>query len=329
MLARFSQTEQKWIAAVALVTAVLVVGLGTPQHADNFDVDHDAHAYTLELLAGGVPYHQAMHEAMVVRDGGPSGSARSFRLPTMFWIWSVLPDAYWSLLAAIVVVGMALIWLLPHRPLVVPVLGLYLAVNAFPNLVDRGWHGQWLTVELWAVQVALLAIAFWWRRRDRAAAGAATLSAFMREHLLLLLVGGALAAWRQRRPVWPWLTGLGLFAAFYAWHTWQASPFVVDVGYEQPLFLDGGLRSVGAMSGFGLPAAVLVGPVLMLVALWRTRRDWMPLPLLTLPLGGLFVLRSYWGLMVVPVAILVAVAVPSKPPNPQQADLDTRIQRDK
>ena len=59
------------------------------------------------------------------------------------------------------------------------------------------------------------------------------------------------------------------------------------------------------MSGFGLPLAWLTGPLLLAGAAWRSRQDVMPVALLALPVTGLVVARPYWGLMVVPVSLLV------------------------
>jgi hypothetical protein len=190
--------------------------------------------------------------------------------------------------------------------LLVPFLALYLAVNSFPQL-DRGWQAQWLSVELWAVLLALATIGFWWRRMELPAAAAAVGAALLREHLVLLVVGGALQAWREKRPMWPWIGGLEVFAVAYLAHMAMAMPFVADEGYEAPLWWTGGLTEVATMAGFGLPMALVLGPMLIVAAVWRSRSEFLPVPLLLLPLAGLVGARPYWGLMVVPVAIAVIV----------------------
>jgi hypothetical protein len=301
-MGRFSSNEQRTIAAV--VTLTVLIGwsiLAGP--ADTVDVDHRAHEATVAGLDDG--YYRAMTDAMMERDDGPSGSVRAWRLPTLFWLWSMIGTQWWTYLVVLAFGCIALIWLLP-RPLLVPFLALYLAVNSFPHL-DRGWQAQWLTVELWAVLLACAAVAFWWRQMELPAAAAAVGAALLREHLVLLVAGGAVQAWRKNRPLWPWIGGLGLFAVAYAIHTVMALPFVADVGFEAPLWWTGGLAEAAAMAGFGLPASSLVGPALIGFALWRSRRDLMPMPLLLLPLTGFVGARPYWGLMVVPVAIVVLV----------------------
>jgi hypothetical protein len=305
MMGRFSLTEQRWIATGTIILAVLFVALASPAGPDTVDVDHAAHAATLATM-GEVGYHQAMNDAMVVRDGGPSGSVRAFRLPTMFWIWSTLPDIYWTYVPLLMMVMIALAWLIA-RPLVAPAIALYLIVQAYPHLDDRGWQAQWLTVELWAVLPALGAVALWHRRHDLPAAALATCAAFLREHLALLVVGGAVQAWREQRRVWPWLVGLVSFAGYYLWHAARSLPFVAEIGFEQALFGRGAISHVGLMAGFGLPASVVFGPLLVGIALWRSGRGLMTVGLLLLPLAGLITSRPYWGLMVVPVAMLVAV----------------------
>jgi hypothetical protein len=98
-----------------------------------------------------------------------------------------------------------------------------------------------------------------------------------------------------------------VFAIAYASHAVMATPFVADQGYEAPLWWTGGPVEAATMAGFGLPMPLVVGPVLVLVALWRSRRDLMLAPLLLLPLAGLLGARPYWGLMVVPVALALLV----------------------
>jgi hypothetical protein len=304
-MGQFSLKGQRWIATAAIILGVLFVALATPSAPDTVDLDHGAHAATLKAM-GEVGYYQAMNDAMVVRDGGPSGSVRSFRLPTVFWAWGALPNVFWAYVPLLMLVMIALAWGV-RRPLVAPVIALYLIAQAFPYLDDRGWHGQWLTVEIWAVLPAMGAVILWHRRRDLAAAAFATAAAFLREHLVLLLMGGAVQAWREQRRVWPWLLGLISFAAYYLWHATQALTFVAEVGFEEPLFANGAVAHIGLMAGFGLPLSVVLGPQLIGFALWRCRKDLMTVGLLLLPLSGLLTLRSYWGLMIVPVAMLIAV----------------------
>jgi hypothetical protein len=313
----FSVTEQRIVATAAVLLAVFGLALLPPEVPERFDLDHTAHAAAIEQMRAGAPYHDAMHEAMVVRDGGPSGAVRSFRLPTVFQLWVGLPDHYGSYVVLLAVVGAALVWLLPRGPLIVLPIVLYLIVMAYPRL-EAGWVGFWLTVELWAVLPALVAVGAWWRRGDHAAAFAALLAASMREHLVLLLFGGLLAAWRQGRVRWPWMVAIGCFAALYTWHTAQALPFIADVGWEAPLFGYGTPGNVARMAGHGLPAGPVTGLLLMGTALWRSRSDPLPVPLLLLPLSGLIVGRLYWGAMIVPVALLALVG--NGPTGPDRAD---------
>jgi hypothetical protein len=301
-MGRFSINEQRVIAVV--VTLTIVMGWSWfAGPVDAVDVDHRAHEATVANLGSG--YYPAMTDAMLERDGGPSGSVRAWRLPTLFWLWGVIGTDWSAYLVLLAVACVALIWLLP-RPLLVPFLALYLAVNSFPQL-ERGWQAQWLSVELWAVLLALAAIGFWWRRLELVAAAATVGAALLREHLVLLVVGGALQAWREKRPMWPWVGGLGVFAVAYAAHTAMAMPFVADEGSEAPLWWTGGLTEAATMAGFGLPMALVLGPMLVVAALWRSRSDLMPVPLLLLPIAGFVGARPYWGLMVVPVAIAVIV----------------------
>jgi hypothetical protein len=301
-MGRFSIGEQR-VMAVVVTLAVVAGWWWVAGPVETVDVDHLAHQTTVANLDVG--YYTAMTDAMIERDGGPSGSVRAWRLPTIFWFWSIIGTDWSSYLLLLAAAGIALVWLLP-RPLLVPFLALYLAVNSFPQL-ERGWQAQWLAVELWAVLLALTAVGFWWRRREVPAAAAAVGAALLREHLVLLIFGGAVQAWREKRALWPWLAGLSVFAIAYAIHAVMAMPFVADQGYEAPLWWTGGPVEAATMAGFGLPMPLVVGPVLVMVALWRSRRDLMPLPLLLLPLGGLLGARPYWGLMVVPVALALLV----------------------
>lgn len=298
----FSTRELRLVGAIAALAIIIAWALSAGP-ADTYDVDHLAHRQTAETMELG--FHHAMDQAMIERDGGPSGSVRSFRLPTLFWIWSVTGTDWATFLAFLACFAIVLVWLLP-RPLGVPVIILYLTVNSFP-LLDRGWQAQWLAVELWAVPVAMIGIALWWRRRDIPAAAVATSAAFLREHLALLLIGGLLQAWREGRRSWPWLTGLASFGLFYAWHAASTLPRLADVGAEAALW-GGGIDGFIAISSFGIPGGFLLWGL----AFWRCRRDWLPIPLLLLALAGFLVDRPYWGLMVVPMALLVIVQ-PERP----------------
>lgn len=310
VLDRFSVTEQRVVAALLTVVAILVLASRPPDVPQTVDVDHLSYARAVEHMRDGLGYHEAMQQSMVETLGEPR-NVRAFRPPTMFWAWQA-GHGWWVYVGFLAATMLALAWLL-DRPLVVPLVATYLTVNAYP-LLDRGWQAQWLALELWAAPLMLLTVALAWRGRDRPGAVAGTLAALVREHGALVLAGGLLSAWRARRPVWPWAAGLLVFVAFFGWHVWSASGLFVPGGSEPPA-----MEPVPWMAGFGLPWPLVSGWLLVAAAVWRSRAEWLTLPVLALPLLGLVVGRPYWGLMIVPVAMLAVTRAGGESAGPAGA----------
>jgi len=283
-----------WVFAIGavLIGAVwlTVPGGGSP------DVDMAVYHRTVEQMRTGADYYTAMSDAMREAGIGPASKVTSFRLPTIFvvWRWCCFSWA-WALIVVLVtgvLVGIAAF------PLVGLAVMLWLAAVLHPVSVE-----QWAFVEAWALPTlvgALVAI-----RADRwtVAAILALGAAVIREQAALVLVGGLAAAVVSRKPKAPWLLALGAFAGFLAWHAMQVQPFLVDAGVDIPLLGGGGVGSILAMAG---PSSSVLGLAVVCWAIWRARfrpEWWAAIPILVLiPLAGTLTSRTYWGLLVLPLA---------------------------
>jgi hypothetical protein len=93
-MGRFSIGEQR-VMAVVVTLAVVAGWWWVAGPVETVDVDHLAHQTTVANLDVG--YYTAMTDAMIERDGGPSGSVRAWRLPTIFWFWSIIGTDWSSL----------------------------------------------------------------------------------------------------------------------------------------------------------------------------------------------------------------------------------------
>jgi len=83
----------------------------------------------------------------------------------------------------------------------------------------------------------------------------------------------------------------------------QVQPFLVDAGVDIPLLGGGGVGSILAMAG---PSSSVLGLAFVCWAIWRARLRpewWAAIPILVLiPLAGTLTSRTYWGLLVLPLA---------------------------
>src|SRR5262249_28783238 len=147
------------------------------------------------------------------------------------------------------------------------------------------------------------------------AAALGLVAVLTRETTVLFLVGGLLAAHRQNDKRWPWVAALGVCAVSFAINAHLAGPFLVSHGGTETPLLGTGRPPLSILRwmGYGLPAGVIVGPLLwavsVLALVGRVRAlpaqslgvaprpgfDDLMLPFLTLPLLGLLITRDYWG----------------------------------
>jgi hypothetical protein len=298
----------EWRRAVVGVTVVLAV-LAVVGVRSGETLDEHVYRQTVVEMRGGAGYYEATVDALGAVYGPPS-QVRALRPPTLFVAWRWVPGSETGIRLAFVVFAALsglLAWLLTRRWWTGPAVFVWMvaAAGLLPGMV-----AQEHLAELWVVPFVLGAWWAWRSDRDWLAVGPVIVACACREFGVLLLIGGVLAAAVERRSVRPWIAGWFAVGLLAAAHVHEAALVLTAGGRESPLIGYGyGLAErIGRMAGFGLPARLVVGPVMFAAALWGLwrRRDLLVAPLALLPLTAVIADRPYWGALVVPV-YLVAV----------------------
>jgi hypothetical protein len=143
-----------WLGAAAIV----VLWLWVLQRPADIGPDLEVYSRTVSEMRQGHGYYQAMYDALSAVNGRPS-EARSYRFPTVFYLWR-FTGLTWPLVLAVIIVTGWEVSLISH-PVVGVFCAAYLATIARPPSVPAvyGW------VELWALPLVLAAILA--IRRDR------------------------------------------------------------------------------------------------------------------------------------------------------------------
>ena len=291
-------------------------GVGAPPVAGERFVDQVIYRETTEDMRRGDGYYAAMDRALR-ETNGPAESARAFRLPGIFLLWRVLPSQGWVWALFVLVVAATSFAILQATTvaLVAPAFAAYVFRLARPySFSADSWLDQYLLVELWALPLLVGAVVAWRReRRGIAVAGFALAATLVRELVVGLLLTGLVVAWRRRRPAWPWAVALLAAVAMAVAHVRWADPHLVAHGAEEELLGSGQPPwTITAMMATGLPAPLVVGPLLWFLSirrLWRLDRELLAFlaPLLALPLSGLLIGRDYWGFLVAPLLLWLAL----------------------
>ncbi len=296
------------VAAISIVLVCAFYVWRAPVNADAEMIDHGLFRITVQSMREGGGYYPSYDAALDLVYGpsraGVTETIRGFRMPTTFLVWRLLPNdqAVWWLF--VVVSGLA--GIAASRLSTRPVLGVLVVVFllSIGMLVDGGrWTAQFMTTELWAVPPLFGALLMARRERWWLAAGLVLLAVLVRELAAPILVVGVGLALLGRVPRAPWFTAFGIAVSVYALHVVLATPYIDPNVVQNPLVDDVDLpRTIIEMMGFGLPAGVVVGPVLWALAVWHTvgQRWWLEASLLALPLVGVIIDRQYWGILVVP-----------------------------
>ncbi len=279
-------------------------------------IDHAAFLRTIDLMHGGAGYYEAMRDAFREIDT-TIGHARGYRIPTAFLVWRWIPVGWlWGTFLLVAVGGATWAAHRLARTAWAPV-----AVTLFMLLAGRsiGTFGfdSWMLVEIWLVPVALASTVAWRGERDWLAAFLALGATLLRETAAVFLIGGLVAALVARRRVTPWLAASGTAVALYGLHFAIASSYVEPPGTFAPLFGTGDPpRTIATMATWTLSTSPWVG-VLLLVAggagILRSNERWLLLPVLCLPLNGLFVDRPYWGIMLIPYLLIYGIDQVTEP----------------
>lgn len=307
----------------------------------DYDLDSQIYLRVYYLTHQGESYYPALQRALT-REGNPSHPAPTsvlgYRLPTLFWIWRLLPsNAFWLVYLFLAMSTMGIVaaafitgQLVDARfaPLAAAAMAAYAMAAAVTGAVTY--------VDLPAASIALVGFALFVRSLRTgaqgplwAAAGVMALAALTREILAYLIVLAALSALlgapgERRRAALPWLAALGVFALGYAAHAVTVSGYVSQ---SRSAFLSpGGLGFVwSAVTNF---SASTNGGELALLSLYllgvagayaSRRRVGLPFSVLALTaliLPLLLMLRvgnnsltaggevfNYWGLLVMPLAL--------------------------
>jgi hypothetical protein len=299
------------VTGVAIVVACVGFAWVVPPAGRHEMIDHHIFLRAIDLMRAGRGYYGAMDQAFRETDG-PVETVRAYRMPTIFLAWAALPSnrmiwyVYTTMIAA---TGLAMLGLVT-RPLPAFVAVMYMLCGA-NELLDDGWSSQYAATELWVVPFVVFAALARRSGRDGLAAALALVATLVREMAAPLILGGLIAAWADGRSVRPWLAATALAVLAYAGHVLCVLPHLGPrgSGSEPPLIGTGRFpTNILGIAGFGLPFSFASGLVLWGMTLAALARrgsaDRFAAPYLMLPLAGLIVGRSSWGLMVVPLLIL-------------------------
>jgi hypothetical protein len=301
-----------------MVTAISIVLICAfylwlaPVKADAEMIDHGLFRITVQSMRDGSDYYSAYDEALDIVYGptraGVTETIRGFRLPTTFFAWHLLPNdqyVWWLFVGISGLAGIA-----ASKFLTRPVLGVLVVVYllSIGMLIEGGrWTAQFMTTELWAVPPLFGAVLMARRERWWLAAGLALLATLIRELAAPFLLVGTGLALLGRVPRAPWFTAFGIAALAYAGHVALVIPHIDPNVVQNPIIDDVALPwTIIEMMGFALPAGVVIGPVLWGFAVWHviSQRWILDASLLALPLVGVIIDRPYWGILVVPFAIV-------------------------
>ena len=236
-----------------------------------------------ERVRAGGGYYATFDEALRDNPRWAPTSVTQFRMPTLFWLWSLLPGARAIVVAFLILASVAIACVLPvvggavKLPLAVPACTALAAYFVyFP--VQLPLFSQ----EQWAVCLAIASLAAFslslrserWRLWVVAAVTLAVLGTLIRETMIFVPVAGLVSAFvgRERRGfrVGAWAAGVAVWAAAYLAHYLATRPYVSpDSGPSQ--FVRGGVDNVLAAVAYatdmlGSGGALAVGLVLLGVA---------------------------------------------------------------
>jgi hypothetical protein len=256
--------------------------------------DDEIYRRVFYLMHQHVDYYHAFQQAWDGLRQHPAtpNTVVAYRLPTMFWLWSLLPNDAFAIvpvfLAFVSVGAIAASFIAADLAGVefAPLAALSLAAFA----MGTGTSVYVTYVDLPAACLALAGIALFVRSRVKgdirllwAAAAALTVAALTREILAYLIVLAALTALlepagRRLRGAAPWLASLGVFSAGYALHAWAASSLIAPNSHAlsylkgSPAFALDALRRFSdyiVAGGAVLPALFLLG-VIGAIAAYRS-----------------------------------------------------------
>jgi hypothetical protein len=300
------QAKRLMVAAAAIgVTAWW--GSAVPQGESG--IDQRVYRQVIARMHQGQGYYQAFRDGFAdvgIRVSEP----RSFRTPTTFLLWRVLPQTFLYtafLLLIVIATSLLLLWLTEHPLLVLPVTLYLLDAGTTYSRATKTFTDGYLLQELWVLPFVVGWLLAWRQQRWVLASTLATAAVLVRELAILLLVGSLIQAWVERRPRRPWVIGLAVASGALVVHAALAAGTAYPSGNEAPLFGSGRPpTSVLEIMDWPVPGPLFFGLVMWVLAVvWLHRRGELLLvgPYLGIALLGVFVRRPYWGLMLVPLTL--------------------------
>ena len=246
----------RWIAASLVAASILVLFCVTAISVDTADVtgsdsvlallrqdaiptpgmapgDERVYLQIFTFMHRGSGYYDAVRQAWAANWGGLPWGVTSYRMPTVFWLWRLLPSdpasIVWLFLgfSAIAMVSAFAI----GSQLAGPGSGCLgaLAMASYYLYSATSWAVTY--VDPWGMAIGLAAVALFVtavRRGDTrlvwAAAATAALASLLREHMVYISVAAAVASalsarkGDRLRAAAPWLSSIGIFAAAYIGH---------------------------------------------------------------------------------------------------------------
>jgi hypothetical protein len=290
---------------VAAVLALMATVIGVRNGYRVVDVDEVVFRDTVVSIRQGEGYYQAMHDALVVKEGAPPTQVRSIRPPTLFLLLSRFPPDSWRYLAGGVYLTILLLAWRLGRPL-----------HPYGGLIAVVLTGMWvlgatevlfLHSELWGLPFLMGGALALRTERWALAALAVGLAAVQREIFVLPLLVGVVVAARR----WVWVAVVVVAAGLGLLHVILATDVLETQGREAA-FGKSGLSPryiLSALSPSDRPVGWLIGvPTLVLGfrGLWRRWAD-DPAARMLLPFAAamvpltVFFGREYWGLAFGPV----------------------------
>ena len=269
-------------------------------------IDHHAFQVAIDEMRAGEDYYAA-YDIGIREVYGPVVSFRDVRPPTLYTGLALLPAGSEHVAYAVMaVIGgiVAVAWA------TFPPSGVLVTIYLLTLAISDG-AAQYLYTELWIVPVAIAAVYTLDRGHGVAALILATFAFAIREQGILLLGGIAVYLWTKRRHRVRAAGFVALATAGYLLHVLAIQPYLdPNSGVHTPLNLgwdpiDSLLRTLGVGIGAGW-----VGLLLLVGAVSWTRRHRLLLalgPFLAIPLLTVWANRPYWGVMVMPLSIVLSV----------------------
>lgn len=297
---------------IQLISVLVVIGAGVV-FVEGFVeppavvIDHHNYQVAIDGMRSGQSYYAA-YEVGFREAYGPIPAARDVRFPTLYSALAALPEdsehgayAVMAVAGGLVAIGLARF----------PPSGILVTFYLLTLAVADNEAAQYLYAELWVVPFVIGAVYALDRGHDVAALALAALTFAIREQGILLLGGIALYLWTKRRHRLQAAGFVAVAVAGYLLHVWAVQPFLdPETGIHTPLQLgweplDSLLRTVG----FGLGPQWLGILFLVGAVSWASRHRLLLAvgAFLAMPLLAVSINRPYWGVMVVPLAVVLTI----------------------